>query len=130
MDLALQGYDDARGTQFQRQMIERVGALPGVRSAAVTSLSATLSLNYSSEDVYIEGEAPVRGANALTTMNSTVSSGYFAAMDIPIVAGRPFDHRDKADSERTVIVNESFARRYLRVDSTEKAIGRRFSLQP
>ena len=102
--------------------------LPGVKSAAVTSL-VPLSLNYDSDDVYIEGEAPLRGANSLLSMNSTVSEGYFEAMDIPIAAGRPFNQSDKAESERTVIVNETFARRYLRVDSPEKAIGRRFSLK-
>jgi len=128
MDLSLQGYSDARGIEFQRQVLERVRQLPGVKSAAVTSL-VPLSLNYDSDDVYIEGEAPLRGANSLLSMNSTVSEGYFEAMDIPIAAGRPFNQSDKADSERTVIVNETFTRRYLRVDSPEKAIGRRFSLQ-
>jgi putative ABC transport system permease protein len=128
MDLSLQGYSDARGIEFQRQMLERVRQLPGVKAAAVTSL-VPLSLNYSSNDVYIEGEALLRGANSLNSMNSSVSDGYFEAMDIPMAAGRPFNHIDKADSERTVIVNETFTRRYLRVDSPEKAIGRRFSLQ-
>ena len=128
MDLSLQGYSDARGIEFQRQVLERVRQLPGVKSAAVTSL-VPLSLNYSSSDVYIEGEAPLRGANSLLSMNSTVSEGYFEAMDIPIAAGRPFNQSDTADSERTVIVNETFTRRYLRVDSPEKAIGKRFSLR-
>ena len=37
-DLGLQGYDEARGQQFYRQLTERVQSLPGVESAAVIEL--------------------------------------------------------------------------------------------
>src|SRR5687767_859896 len=59
-DLGLQGYDDARGQQFYRQVVERVRALPGVKSAAVSSYTP-LSLNYNSRSIYIEG-APIERA--------------------------------------------------------------------
>jgi predicted lysophospholipase L1 biosynthesis ABC-type transport system permease subunit len=34
-DLGLQGYDEARGTAFQQQLLERVSVLPGVQSASI-----------------------------------------------------------------------------------------------
>jgi len=35
MDLGLQGYDQTRGKAFLRQLLDRVSALPGVKSASV-----------------------------------------------------------------------------------------------
>ena len=49
-----------RGQQFYRQIVERVRALPGVKSAAVSSYTP-LSLNYNSRSIYIEG-APIERA--------------------------------------------------------------------
>ena len=54
-DVGLQGYDETKGRAFQRQILERARAIPGVRSAALTS-SLPLSLNYNSSSVYLEGQ--------------------------------------------------------------------------
>lgn len=43
---------------------------------------------------------------------ATVSGGYFAAMGVPVVAGRAFDDRDSEDAPPVVIVNVALARRY------------------
>ena len=124
MDLDLQGYDDPRGLTFARQMLDRTRALPGIESAAVTTL-VPLSLSYNADGVLIEGEPEVRGANAPTAMNAQITSEYFKTMEIPILAGRSFNQTDTADSEKTIIVNEAFVHRFLKVDKLEKAIGRR-----
>jgi predicted permease len=55
-------------------------------------------------------------------MNSTVSPGYFRTMQIPIVAGRDFDDRDREGVQRTVIVNERMAEMLW---PGEQAIGKR-----
>lgn len=124
MDLNLQGYDNKHGLAFTRQMLDRTRALPGIESAAVTTL-VPLSLNYDANPVLIEGEAELRGANAPTAMNAQITNEYFKTMEIPILAGRSFDQTDTPDSEKTAIVNETFAHRFLKVDTLEKAIGRR-----
>src|SRR3712207_9248581 len=54
-DLGLQNYDKARGQDFERRLVERVRALPGVKGASLTDLMP-LSLNYSSSDVHVEGQ--------------------------------------------------------------------------
>jgi hypothetical protein len=51
-DLGLQGYDDARGQQFYRQLTERLQSVPGVESAAVANY-IPLSLNYNSRNTFI-----------------------------------------------------------------------------
>jgi putative ABC transport system permease protein len=58
----------------------------------------------------IVGDAPVDDARKPTTGFQIVSSTYFSALELPIVAGRGFDSRDTPNNPRVVIVNEAFAR--------------------
>jgi putative ABC transport system permease protein len=128
-DLGLQGYDKARGREFQRRLVERVRALPGVRAASLTDLFP-LSLNYSSNDVYIEGRPGSRGANVPLAMVASVEHEYFDAMGIPVVAGRPFAERDDERAPHVVVVNETFARRFFPgADPARDAIGKRMSFR-
>lgn len=130
VDLGLQGYDEARGRQFQRQVVERVATIPGVRSATTADF-IPLSLDYSGSGVYIEGQEAERGANVPTAMVAIVGLNYFDTMGVEIVAGRDFREEDNPDSVRVAIVNEAFARRFFPgPDPAEAALGKRFSFDP
>jgi predicted permease len=127
VDLGLQGYDKPRGQQFYRQLFERVQSLPGVKSMSMADF-IPLSLNYNSYNIYVEGEAPVRGANVPTSMDAFVWLNYFSTMNIPLVAGRDFSESDTEESPKVVIVNETFARRFFPgPNPVESAIGKRVS---
>jgi predicted permease len=54
-----------------------------------------------------------------------VSPGFFGALRIPILQGRAFDARDRAESPRVAVVSRSFARRYF---SDGRSIGRRIAV--
>ena len=126
-DLSLQGYDEARGQQFYRQIAERVRALPGVKSAAVSSY-IPLSLNYNSRGIYVEGEPIQRGANTPNAMNGGAGPRYFETMSTPILHGREFTDQDVEKSEQVAIVNETFVRRLMpAVKSPAEAVGKRVS---
>jgi macrolide transport system ATP-binding/permease protein len=126
-DLGLQGYDQAKGKQFQKQIIERVNALPGVRSAALTDLFP-LSANYNGSTIYVQGQPAVRGVDVPSAMVSSVSADYFSTMEIPLLAGREFTEQDNEKATRVAIVNESFVRRLMPdLASLEDAIGKQFS---
>ena len=71
---------------------------------------------------WLEGQTPGDPSGALPTDCSLVSPRFFDAMRIPILQGRAFDRRDRADSPRAVVVNRSFARRYF---PGRQATGRR-----
>ncbi|HEU5131389.1 MAG TPA: ABC transporter permease, partial [Pyrinomonadaceae bacterium] len=73
-DLGLQGYDEARGQQFYRQLNERVQSLPGVESAAVMSY-IPLSLNFNSRNAFVEGKPAERGENVPLAMNASAGPG-------------------------------------------------------
>jgi predicted permease len=125
-DLGLQGYDEARGQQFYRQLTERVQALPGIQSAAVSSY-IPLTLNYNSRNVFIEGEPAQRGENAPIAMNADAGPRYFETMATPLVHGREFTDQDTAKGQQVAVVNETFVRKFMHVSSTAEAVGKRFS---
>ena len=122
-DLNLQGYDRARGLAFYKQLLSRVEALPGVRSASYIG-HLPLNLNYSSSGIYAEGQQFTRRADLPEILTNSVWPRYFETMGIPLVEGRDFSLQDDKEETRVVIVNESFARRFW---PGENAVGKRLS---
>jgi macrolide transport system ATP-binding/permease protein len=128
-DLGLQGYDEARGEQFYRQLKERLQALPGVEHAAVTSY-IPLSLNYNSNNIFVEGHPPERGENVPVAMTASAGPDYFKTMGTPILEGREFSDADLPKSEPVAVVNEYFVRRLMpELSSPAEAVGKRFSFR-
>jgi len=126
-DLGLQGYDEARGQQFYRQLTERVQSVPGVESAVIANY-VPLSLNFNSGNVYVEGRPVERGENAPLAMVGSVGPGYFKTMSTPILQGREFTDQDQEKTEAVAIVNETFVRRLMpELQNMNEAIGKRFS---
>ncbi len=106
------------------QVLERVAALPGVESAALTTRLPLTATGNSSSTVF-EGYEPSTGTSAVEMPVSAVSGGYFATMGIPLVAGRTFSATDRPGSPNVVIVNETAARVFFGGD----ALGRRTRAQ-
>jgi predicted permease len=117
-DLDLQGYDHDKGEAFLRQLVERMGALPGVVSAsyaAAPPLSFTLS-----RTVFLEGGD--ESDRTLVNVN-TVGPRYFETMGIPVVQGRPLDEGDKEGGPKAVVINETMAKKFW---PKGDALGKRF----
>lgn len=126
-DVGLQGYDQEKGQQFYRQVIERVESLPGVKAATLTS-SVPLSLNYSSNSVFVEGQQVERDANLPVAMVASIGPRYFETMGTTLLHGREFSKQDRQDTENVAIVNEALVRRIIPdAASGESALGRRIS---
>jgi putative ABC transport system permease protein len=113
--------DQARRAAFYTDMIRRVEALPGVRSAAVTNW-IPLVMQGDSIGVTVEGQPAPTGKPHII-MTRVVSPRYFSTMGIQLLDGRVFEEgRDRADSPCVVVVAEAVARRYWPGDS---ALGKR-----
>jgi predicted permease len=124
VDTNMGRYTEETGRQFFGQVVERIGAIPGVRAAGIT---AWLPLGLSSSDSYVEvaGYDPA-DKERMSLYNTSVAGDFFEAMDIPVLEGRVFDDRDTAESTRVAVINEVMARRYWKGGSP---IGRSFRSQ-
>ena len=111
MDMFPSGYTGERYRDFQRRTLEAVQALPGVQSAAFGSRLPLGFGGNNSTTVAIDGYTP-RENEEITINYSTVGARYFETMSIPIRAGREYNDSDTATSPRTLVINESMARRY------------------
>jgi putative ABC transport system permease protein len=106
---------DFEGRTFQRTLLERLTALPGVEAAgAVHNLPLALGLIGSDNWVVPEGlgtdEDAVR-ERALVANWELVTPDYFRAIGTRLLAGRAFTDHDGPDAPKVVIVSESVARR-------------------
>jgi predicted permease len=114
LDLGLQGYDQNRGTEFYRQLVERVEAVPGVSSASLAQYVPLTNLYVPAfgHRIDIEGRPPQPDNDPIVINMTTIGSGYFQTMGIPLLRGRDFGNRDVEGALRTAIINETMARRF------------------
>lgn len=105
------GYPEPEDSQaFFGELERRVAALPGVeRVAGIFGLPLT-GFNYTISVERLDG-APAydEPGQERYTQVRVVTPGYFRAMEIPLLAGRPLADTDRAGTEPVVVVNESAA---------------------
>ena len=117
--------EDSRVAAFYSQILERVAAVPGVKSAgAITELP--LSGSNTSDNFTIEGRPAVTKVEQPLTECRTVTPHYFESMDIPLLKGRDFAETDTKQSPNVVVINEAFAHRHF---AREDPLGHRIRLQ-
>ena len=117
----LNGYAPAQMEAFYTRLIERLEAIPGV-SGATVSRHPLLAFSRRSDGVTVEASAKPSGAGAEVNI---VAPNFFRTMEIPLLLGRPFDARDRAEAPQVAVVNERFAAAYL---AGANPIGRRLWL--
>ena len=120
IDLARQAYTETRGRLFQQQLVERIGALPGVEAAG---LAVTLPLNDSRWEDSIRREGDTARVQAF---QNVVSTSYFDAMRIPLLIGRHFSGQDDERAPRVAILNQALAQLLW---PGESPIGRRLTFK-
>jgi putative ABC transport system permease protein len=115
-------YRDIAGRQaFYRRAFESVRVLPEVQAVGVAAVIPLTGNNWSVP--FERADQPVGGGQRPPDVGwQTASAGYFAAMHIPLVAGRLFDDRDRPDGPRVVVVSRTLERRFF---AGESAVGRR-----
>ena len=109
-------------TLFQRELLDRVGRIPGVVSAAVSQGVPGLGTGMRLEMIGIE-DLPVPAGRSRTGYLQTVSPGFFATLRLPILEGRPLPS-DRDESAGAAVVNRAFARAFL---SPAPWVGQRFT---
>ena len=115
--------DPSTELNYLQQIMQRVEAVPGVRSAGFVT---TLPLEGGSTNggVKIAGR-PADPKAPLITNKQFVAGNYFSAMRISLIKGRYFNDSDTADSPKVVVVDQAFARQFF---PGEDPLGKRFDV--
>lgn len=114
--------DKERQTVFQRQLLQHITDVPGVKSVATVD-NLPFSGNESNAGLSIEGQPPLGAAQRPRAFLRTVSENYFQAMNIPLRMGRAFADNDNMNAPGVAVINETAARRFW---PNEDAMGKRF----
>src|SRR5205085_11220101 len=112
----------AQIVNFYQQVFQRMEQVPGVQSVGAIS-TIFLSDTPNSTNFTIEGRPLTTGADSIEVPLDAVTPDYFKVMGIPLLKGRVFDERDRADSLPVAIVNETFAKRFF---EGEDPLGKRY----
>jgi putative ABC transport system permease protein len=110
VDLAVPAsrYDPAATVAFYRQLVDGMGTLTGVRQAALASDVPPVSGGHN-WDLIIDGRPKGEEETSPSPNVRMVSREYFATMNIPVAAGRPFGGEDHASSAPVALINETTA---------------------
>jgi putative ABC transport system permease protein len=123
-DLNLQGYSRERRSQFVRDLLDRVGGLPGIVAAGVGT-GVPPDPHIASAVIRIEGAPPPERGTAPRAIFASVTPEYRQALGMTLLSGRDFADRDNESSPLVGIVNETFARRFWNGDDP---LGKRFAI--
>jgi putative ABC transport system permease protein len=98
---------------FYKEAMRQIAALPGVDRVAVGTAVPWRDAGIwgSGFEYSADGHAHGPGEEDPRAMFRTVSPGFFAALGVPIIAGRDFNDADRKDTEKVVIVSQSLAQR-------------------
>jgi ABC-type antimicrobial peptide transport system permease subunit len=99
--------EEERQRQFQRQLMERLSATPGV--VAIGSIDHLPLAGGGPDGTFLINNNPTKQGHADYRL---ASSGYFAAMRIPLLRGRTFDRSDQPGSPNAAVVSQSLVRKY------------------
>src|SRR5262245_4373424 len=121
---ALQGYDEAKGKEFYRQIVERLERLPGAQSACVTNM---LPLGFVALGAPVTPEGREIPPNERPFPSSfSVGPRYFETIGTPLIRGRDFTAQDTINSTKVTIVSEKLARRlWPEIKDPGDALGKR-----
>jgi predicted permease len=110
---------DQQQVAFEHAVLERAGSLPGVQSAAATSL-LPVSCNCNTDWVRFVGK-PYNGIHNEVNERE-VSTGLFQTLQVKLKSGRFFTDADNAGKPKVILINQAFAQKYF---PGEDPIGRK-----
>jgi predicted permease len=105
IDVGIAGLDETRGRAAYAAVLEGVRAVPGVRAASAASLVPFGSVSIDQQ--------VTRGSSTATPTFTVIGASYFAALGLPLVAGREFVESEERDpaAEPVAIVDRLLAER-------------------
>jgi predicted permease len=118
------GYDHARVRSFYREARRRVKMLPGVKSSSWAS--GLPFWNMPTHPVEVEAAETAKQSERPLAVLTTVDTGYFETMRIPLLQGRAFNLDDRVGSNPVAVINQELAEKYW---AGRDALGRQFRFE-
>ena len=109
---------------FFDRLLERVRALPGVKSASAAS---TMPVSGQGAIIHfnIQGRAPKTPSDYIMAGYRVVSPGYFETLGIPLITGRSIEQRDALTAPSVVVLNQAMAKKFF---PGENPLGKRLQI--
>jgi predicted permease len=107
----LGGYAPHQVAALHQQLLERLAAIPGVRSVALAQMPPISGGSWSSS-ISLSGYTPGPKENMVSVLNR-VTGRYFETAGISIVAGRAISDADTANTLKVAVVSETLAKHYF-----------------
>lgn len=120
---------DADVVRFFARLTERAATVPGVSAVGLTSRLPLVSSGLSQNPFYPEGDDTYASKIPPLSLYTTTDAGYFAAMKIPLLAGRMFDRLEAQRDDEAIISSET-AKLFFHDSTGRSAIGKRFQAMP
>ncbi|MGH9741515.1 MAG: ADOP family duplicated permease [Candidatus Acidiferrum sp.] len=109
-DALTYGYPRAEVIPLYEQMLQRIRAVPSVRSVSLSD-NGLLSGTDSQDTFTLEGEGKAKDDEK--SRYDWVGSDFFATAGIPILMGRDIGPQDTGNGQRIGVINETFARKFF-----------------
>ena len=106
------------------RLVENVSRIPGVESAATTNAVPLTNAGWDF-GFLVEGRPPPQPGTEPDTRVNWVSPGFFHTLRIPLIEGRELATTDTYQSQKVMVVNQAFARRFFK---GERAVGQRIRM--
>jgi len=110
---------------FHQQLLDRIAALPGVKTATI-AYDHPLQSNWT-DSFQIEGRVATAQTESMSASFIPVGPDYFDTVGVRLAAGRKFTPQDDQDHPGVAIVNESFVKHYF---PNESPLGQRMKPSP
>lgn len=118
--------DDGTVARFYREALDRIAALPAVRSAGAVRRLPIVEADATAR-FEIDGRPIAKAEDRPWAAGGFVSRDYFSTTGIPLVRGRAFAASDTTDAPRVAVISTEMARRYW--TNADAAVGARIRLE-
>src|SRR5262245_51663432 len=119
----LNNYPHAQIAQLYRRLLERLEAIPGVRSATLSQYPI-LAGSRNDAPIFVQNQTLMPSEGSSASVND-VAANFLDTLQIPILRGRGLTLRDDERAPKVAVVNQAFARKYF---GGEDPLGKRIGL--
>jgi predicted permease len=129
LDGSLAAFDEARSRAIYSSVIERLAALPGVKSASLSASVPFGAIHYARQLTPPGGRADGAKPETVFSHANAIGADYFRTLGIPLLEGRPFTRAEEESHSppTVVIIDDLLAKRFW---PGKSAVGQRLALAP